>query len=116
MLLQALVCAPLVLVEYLHAPIGLTTAVIALEHFGSGLGTTVLFAALMTATRPANAGIHYTVLTSANALAIGFGGLLGGGCADVAGKVVTFSAATVICLVPAVLLSRWDDAARASRA
>ena len=107
--------AALVGVERLHAPIGLTTAAIALEHFGSGLGTTVLFAALMTATRPANAGVHYTVLTSANALAIGFGGLLGGVCADLAGKSVTFVAATLVCLLPAVLLPRWDHAARASR-
>jgi predicted MFS family arabinose efflux permease len=115
MVLQAVVCAPLVVVERLHAPIGLTTAAIALEHFGSGLGTTVLFAALMTATRPANAGVHYTVLTSANALAIGVGGLLGGVCADLAGKSVTFVVATLVCLIPAVLLPRWDEAARASR-
>ena len=54
----------------LYAPLGLTTFAIAAEHFGTGLGTTVLFAALMTATRPADAGLHYTILTSANALAL----------------------------------------------
>ncbi|MDF2692630.1 MAG: AmpG protein [Labilithrix sp.] len=114
--IQALVCAPLVVVERLHAPLGLTTVAIALEHFGSGLGTTVLFAALMTATRPANAGLHYTVLTSANALAIGLGGLIGGLCADLAGKLFTFVLATVVCLLPGVLIARWDDSVRASRA
>ena len=113
---QAAACAPLIMVNALHAPLGLTTGAIALEHFGSGLGTTVLFAALMTATRPADAGLHYTVLTSANALAIGIGGLLGGLCVDLAGKSATFAIATIVCLLPGLLLRRWDEAARASRA
>jgi MFS transporter, PAT family, beta-lactamase induction signal transducer AmpG len=112
---QALVCAPLVLVDQMHAPLGLTTVAIALEHFGSGLGTTVLFAALMTATRPADAGLHYTVLTSANALALGLGGLFGGLLADQAGKTVTFVVATLVCIAPAILLRRWNEAAHASR-
>lgn len=112
---QALVCAPLVVVERLHAPFGLTSVAIAVEHFGSGLGTTVLFAALMTATRPADAGLHYTVLTSANALAIGLGGLLGGILADHVGKLATFVIATLVCLAPSPLILRWDEAARASR-
>jgi predicted MFS family arabinose efflux permease len=115
LVVQALVCAPLVVVDQLHAPLGLTTGALALEHFGTGLGTTVLFAALMTATRPANAGLHYTVLQSANALGIGLGGLAGGLLADVAGKSVTFVVATLVCLAPALLLPRWNDAARASR-
>ncbi|HVH45064.1 MAG TPA: MFS transporter [Labilithrix sp.] len=113
--IQAVACAPLILVERLHAPLGLTTAAIALEHFGSGLGTTVLFAALMTATRPADAGLHYTLLTSANAIAIGVGGMFGGLCADHAGKLVTFAVATLVCLLPALLLGRWTEAAHASR-
>ena len=75
-------CLPLIAVERLHAPLGLTTFAIWLEHFGSGFGTTILFAALMSATRPADAGLHYTILTSANALAIGLGGLIGGILAD----------------------------------
>jgi predicted MFS family arabinose efflux permease len=115
LLLQALACAPLAVVDALHAPLGLTTAAFALEHFASGLGTTVLFAALMTATRPANAGLHYTVLTSSNALAIGVGGVVGGLSADLAGKRFTFVLATAVCLLPVVLVRRWDDAARASR-
>jgi predicted MFS family arabinose efflux permease len=112
---QALVCAPLVVVDQLRAPLGLTTAAIAAEHFGSGLGTTVLFAALMTATRPSDAGLHYTVLTSANALALGFGGMLGGIVADQGGKTVAFVVATLVCLAPGVLLRRWNEAAHASR-
>lgn len=113
-LLQTFACLTLVLVEHLGAPFGLTTAVIALEHFASGLGTTVLFAALMTATRPADAGLHYTILTSANALAIGVGGFAGGLLADHMGKLVAFATASGVCLAPAALLGRWSAAARAS--
>lgn len=116
MVVQALTCLPLVVVERMHAPLGLTTVTLALEHFGSGLGTTVLFAALMTATRPADAGLHYTVLTSANAFAIGVGGLLGALIADHAGKVAAFVVATIVCLLPAPLVRRWSAAARASAA
>lgn len=115
-LFQAAVCLPLVVVDRLHAPYALTTFAIALEHFASGLGTTVLFAALMSATRPADAGLHYTVLTSANALAIGIGGLLGGAVADLAGKSATFVVATIASLAPLFLLRTWDEASAASRA
>jgi predicted MFS family arabinose efflux permease len=115
-LFQAAVCLPLVVVDRLHAPYALTTFAIALEHFASGLGTTVLFAALMSATRPADAGLHYTVLTSANALAIGVGGLVGGALADLAGKSATFVVATITSLAPLFLLRTWDEAAEASRA
>jgi MFS transporter, PAT family, beta-lactamase induction signal transducer AmpG len=111
---QTLVCLPLVLVERLHAPLELTTFAIWLEHFGSGLGTTVLFAALMSATRPADAGLHYTILTSANAMAIGFGGLVGGLIADRAGLLTAFVTAAVVSALPAVLLPRWGSAADAS--
>lgn len=116
MIAQALTCLPLVLVAHLGAPRALTTAVVFAEHFASGFGTTVLFAALMTATRPADAGVHYTVLTGANALAIGLGSMLGGGVADVFGKKTAFVAATLVCLVPLPLVRRWDDASRASAA
>jgi predicted MFS family arabinose efflux permease len=112
--IQTLVCLPLVLVERLHAPLELTTFAIWLEHFGSGLGTTVLFAALMSATRPADAGLHYTILTSANAMAIGFGGLVGGLIADRAGLTVAFVTATVMSALPILLLPRWTTAADAS--
>ncbi len=111
---QTLVCVPLVFVERLHAPIGLTTAAIAIEHFGSGLGTTVLFAALMTATRKSDAGLHYTILTSANAAAIGIGSVIGGVLADKAGLFTVFLLASVICALPALMLPRWADAAAAS--
>jgi predicted MFS family arabinose efflux permease len=114
LVVQALVCAPLVLVDRMHAPLGVTTFAIAAEHFGSGLGTTVLFAALMSATRPADAGLHYTILTSANAVAIGVGGLAGGLVADHAGKLSAFALAAVVCLLPGALLPRWRRAAEAS--
>jgi PAT family beta-lactamase induction signal transducer AmpG len=116
LLFQALVCAPLIIVDRLHAPIGLTTFAIALEHFGSGLGTTVLFAALMTATRPANAGLQYTILQSLNALAIGVGSTIGLVLAGAIGKEATFAIATIVCVLPGFLLFRWDSAAQASRA
>jgi predicted MFS family arabinose efflux permease len=112
---QAAVCAPFVVVDLLHAPLGITTFAIAAEHFGTGLGTTVLFAALMTATRPADAGLHYTILTSANALAIGLGGIFGGLIADRAGKLTAFVVASIVCLLPGILLPRWHAAALASR-
>lgn len=112
---QSLVCLPLVAVDLLHAPLGLTTVAFGVEHFASGLGTTVLFAALMSATRPADAGLHYTVLTSANALAIGIGGLLGGAIADAAGKSTTFVVAAVASALPLFLLADWDRATEASR-
>ncbi|AKU93549.1 AmpG protein [Labilithrix luteola] len=112
--IQTLVCVPLVAVERLHAPFALSTVAIAFEHFGSGLGTTVLFAALMSATRPSDAGLHYTVLTSANALAIGFGSLCGGMIADHAGLLAAFVVSALVCVLPAALLPRWGEASRAS--
>ena len=114
LVVQTLVCLPLIAVERLHAPLGLTTFAIWLEHFGSGFGTTILFAALMSATRPADAGLHYTILTSANALAIGLGGLMGGLLADRGGLLVAFVAATVVSAAPVVLLRTWDASAEAS--
>jgi predicted MFS family arabinose efflux permease len=115
LVLQAAGCLPLVAVERLGASTILMTGAIGLEHFASGLGTTILFAALMTATRPADAGLHYTVLTSANALAIGVGGFVGGLVADHGGRLVAFLGATVVCLLPGVLLPGWTRAANASR-
>lgn len=79
------------------------------------IGAAVVSVGSVSATRPANAGLHYTVLMSANSISIGIGGLLGGICADLAGKRFTFVLATLVCLLPAVLLPRWDEAARASR-
>jgi predicted MFS family arabinose efflux permease len=113
-ILQAIVCVPLVLSLRLGVPLGWTTVSIATESFVSGLGTTVLFAALMTATRKADAGLHYTLLTSANTVAIGVGGQLGGSLADHIGKGTVLALAAVLCAVPLVLLPRWKRAAAAS--
>ena len=112
--LQAAVCVPLLVASRSGVPHGLTIFAIALEHFTSGLGTTVLFAALMSATRTENAGLQYTILTSANAVAIGLGGLLGGLAGDLLGKTVTFSLAGLVCLAPMPLLLSWERAARRS--
>jgi predicted MFS family arabinose efflux permease len=113
-LLQALVCLPLLVASRTGVPHGFTIFAIALEHFTSGLGTTVLFAALMSATRTESAGLQYTILTSANAVAIGLGGLLGGVSGDLLGKTATFGVAGAVCLGPMPLLLAWDRASRAS--
>lgn len=113
-LVQALTCVPLVLTAFAGVPRGLAIFSIACEHFASGVGTTVLFAALMSATRPANAGLHYTILTSANALAIGLGGVLGGALGDRVGFGGTFAVACLVSLAPLLLVARWRTAAVAS--
>lgn len=112
--LQALSCVPLVVAVLQRCPRSTTTIAIGAEHFVSGVGTTILFASLMTATRRSDAGLHYTVLTSANAVAIGFGGLLGGLLADRLGLPTTFVVAAALCLAPLALLGRWTAAAVAS--
>ena len=98
----------------LGVPFLWTTVSIATESFVSGLGTTVLFAALMSATRKADAGLHYTLLTSANTIAIGVGGQLGGSLADRIGKIAVLALAAVLCALPLVLLPKWRAAATAS--
>lgn len=112
--LQAASCIPLILAAVRHCPRAITTVAIGAEHFVSGVGTTVLFASLMTATRRSDAGLHYTVLTSANAVAIGLGGVFGGVLADRVGLPTTFALAAVLCLGPVALLGRWSAAAAAS--
>jgi predicted MFS family arabinose efflux permease len=113
-IVQSLSCVPLVAASMLGVPRGLAVTAIAAEHLASGIGTTVLFASLMSATRPANAGLHYTILTSSNAFAIGLGGLLGGIVGDKAGKTSAFVLAAILALAPLVLLSRWRRAVTAS--
>jgi MFS transporter, PAT family, beta-lactamase induction signal transducer AmpG len=111
MLVQMLACVPLAAASALHVPRMLTTVAIATEHFASGVGTTVLFAALMTATRKSMAGAHYTLLTSANALAIGAGGMLGGALADTLGRTAAFMIGAGIAVVPLGFLGAWPEAA-----
>lgn len=113
-LLQALVCLPLLAAYAKGAPIGWTSISIAVESFASGLGTTVLFAALMSATRRADAGLHYTLLTGANAIALWIGGIAGGAIADHFGKPAAFVTAAIVCLLPIALLRDWDGARAAS--
>jgi len=108
--LQAVTILPLVAVAAMGAPRTLTALMIALEHGASGLATTVLFAALMSATWRARAALHYTVLTSLNALAIGLGGLVGAAVGDLAGNRVAFLVSTGLALGPLVLLPGWEHA------
>jgi len=113
---QALTVLPLVAAFARGAPRWVTSAAIAAEHLGSGLGTTVLFAALMTATHRERAAVHYTVLTSLNAVAIVGGGFVGSVVADGLGVRAAVVVAAVLCLAPWALLRRWDEhAARSSR-
>ena len=113
-LAQAAVCLPVLLAFARGAPRLLADIAVASEHFTSGFGATVLFAALMTATRKRDAGFHYTVLTSANAVAIGLGGLLGGIVADHTSKGFALGLGGALCLLPLVFIRRWDETARAS--
>ncbi len=115
-LFQAVTCLPLTGAALLGVPRELAIGAIALEHFASGAGTTVLFAALRSATRPANAALHYTVLTSANALAIGLGGVVGGVLADRAGFAATYLVAGALAAAPLALIPRWRRASAASAA
>jgi hypothetical protein len=70
----------------------------------------------MTATRRSDAALHYTLLTSLNAVAIGLGGLFGGALGDTLHETPTFVIALGVSLLPIVLLAKWDEAAEASRA
>lgn len=114
--LHAVAVAPLVVVERAGVPFAATAACVTLEHLASAAGTTVLFAALMSAARPSAAGFHYTLLTSLNALAIGLGGQLGGGLADRLGRAPVYALASALCLVPLAFVRRWRASAAASAA
>ena len=105
---QAATVLALAVAFALGSPRGLTAAAITAEHLASGLGTTVLFASLMTATDRERAALHYTVLTSLNALAIVGGGLVGSVVADHAGVVAATGLATALCLAPCALLGGWS--------
>lgn len=113
-IVQSFVCIPLLFAHALGAPRGWTTAAIVAEHFVTGVGTTVLFAALMSATRKSDAGLHYTLLTSANAVAIGIGSTMGGLLADRLGKGAVLVLAAALCLAPLWLVGKWDGAMAAS--
>jgi predicted MFS family arabinose efflux permease len=115
-MLQAASSVPILVALWAGLPVGATAMAIASEQFASGLGTTVLFAVTMSAARPADAGLHYTILASANGLTIGLGGLLGGWIADHAGKGAALLLGTALCAVPLPWLDDWDRARDASRA
>lgn len=112
--LQGLAILPLLAASARGCPHGLTSAAVAVEHAASGLGTAVLFAALMSATQRARAALHYTVLTSLNALAIGVGGMGGAVLGDLAGPRVAFLASAALCLAPWGLFRAWEAHAKAS--
>lgn len=114
--LQSASCLPLLAALELGVTVPIGSVAIAAEHFASGLGTTVLFAALMSATRRSDAGLHYTVLTGGNALVLGLGGLLGGVIGQHAGKPAAFVSAAALCLLPLVFVARWPRARDASAA
>ncbi len=105
---QALATLPLLTLFTGHISRAAAGVAIAAEHLASGLGTTVLFAALMSATDRSRAALHYTALTSLNAVAIGVGGLLGATLADAAGPVTAVLASAALCVAPVALLRRWD--------
>jgi MFS family permease len=112
--MQAVVCLPLLAALQAGVPRGLTTGAIAVEHFTSGAGTTVLFAALMSATRKSDAGLHYTILTSLNALGIGLAGIVSGLVGDLLGKGAGFALGGLLGLVPLIWLNDWSRVAATS--
>ena len=99
---------PLAIAAAQGAPRDITLAAIIAEHLASGLGTTVLFAALMSATNRERAALHYTVLTSLNAVAIAAGGYAGSITADVAGLSAAVALAMALSVAPCALLFRWS--------
>ncbi len=113
-LLHGAAVLPLIGAAATGCPRGVTTVAIAAEHFASGAGTTVLFAGLMTATHRERAALHYTVLTSMNALAIGLGSVIGAALGDLLGATAAYGVSAILCVAPAPLFARWSDHAAAS--
>jgi len=120
---QSVAIVPLVFLPLTGAPYVLSTVAIALDHLASGVATTALFAALMTATNREAAATHYTVLTSMNVVALATGGMLGGIAADLLAKVlqserlaesVVFGLSVMGAALPLYFVRGWDQAARAS--
>lgn len=113
--LQAAACAPLVLLVGQTSQVAWVTAALAAEHAASGVGTTILFSALMGATSRAHAALEFTVLSTANAVSLAVAGGLAGLLADTLGPRVVFVVAAALALAPLPLLPRWESAARALR-
>ena len=111
--LQALACAPLFFVPGSTDETARVTVALAVEHAASGLGTTVLFAALMGATNPRHASLQYTVLSTANALSLAVAGALGAAIADVSSPRWSFALGAVLSLGSLALVPAFTGAARA---
>jgi MFS transporter, PAT family, beta-lactamase induction signal transducer AmpG len=114
MVFHGIAVVPLVFVVQMGCPRGATALALAVEHAASGMGTTLLFAALMTATQRDRAALHYTVLTSFNALAILIGSGLGALLGDTLGEQAAFGISALLCLLPWPFLHRWTAHAEAS--
>ena len=113
--LQAAACAPLpLLVGHAHHTEAVTAA-LAAEHAASGVGTTVLFSALMGATNREHAALEFTVLSTANAVSLAVAKKLTSVLADTLGPRVVFVLAAALALGSLPLLPRWEGAARALR-
>ncbi len=112
--LQAATLVPLAIAERAGLPYLPTAVAIAAEHAASGLATTVLFAALMSATHPAHAALHYTILTTLNAVTIGVGGLLGARLGDSFGVQPALAVSGILCALPLACLPGWAARAAAS--
>jgi MFS family permease len=111
--LQALACAPLFFVPGNTDETARVTVALAVEHAASGLGTTVLFAALMGATNPRHASLQYTVLSTANALSLAVAGALGAAIADVSSPRWSFALGAALSLGSLALVPAFTGAARA---
>ncbi len=81
-----------------HTSLGLVTAVIAVDEFGSGLGTAVLMVFLMRVCHPDHKATHFAVLTALMSLSFTFAGAASGFLAQALGYAGFFAlsfAATV---------------------
>ena len=107
---QAVACAPLVLVVTHVSEVPWVTAALAAEHAASGLGTTILFAALMGAVNRTQAALQFTVLSTANALSLAAASAFAGALADLVGVRPVFVLGAVLSLAVVVLLRGWDAA------
>lgn len=113
---QTAACIPLLVVVTHADHVAWVTGVLAFEHAASGLGTTVLFAALMGATNRNNAALQFTVLSTANALSLAVASGLAGALADWGHDVRSvFVLGTVLSLAGLLLVRGWDRASQALR-
>lgn len=89
-------------------PLGLEaiTAIVAIEHFGAGLGTAVFMVYLMRCCDPAHKAAHMALLTALMSVGYSLAGVASGALAEVLGYGPYF-VLTFVATVPSMLLIFW---------